>query len=175
MHILLDYLIVFLGAGIGGALRHTVNVAAFRLLGSGFPSTRSPSILSVRSSWACWRDGLPTRPILARRGGYSSPPAFWVDSRPFPRSRSTWRCPPSVGRAQLPIRGGFGRGVSNSPVCRSVCRPAPRLTRLMNQFCSRRKLWALLSAAFAALTAIFAGRSRSRTSIPTSPPSSAPS
>ena len=31
------YLIVFLGAGIGGALRHGVNVAAVRLLGYGFP------------------------------------------------------------------------------------------------------------------------------------------
>ena len=31
------YLIVFLGAGIGGALRHGVNVGAARLLGYGFP------------------------------------------------------------------------------------------------------------------------------------------
>ena len=31
------YLIVFLGAGLGGALRHGVNVAALRLLGSGLP------------------------------------------------------------------------------------------------------------------------------------------
>lgn len=31
------YLIVFLGAGIGGAARHGVNVAALRLLGFGFP------------------------------------------------------------------------------------------------------------------------------------------
>ena len=31
------YLIVFLGAGIGGALRHGVNVAAARLFGSGLP------------------------------------------------------------------------------------------------------------------------------------------
>jgi CrcB protein len=31
------YLIVFLGAGIGGALRHGVNVGAGRLLGYGFP------------------------------------------------------------------------------------------------------------------------------------------
>ena len=31
------YLIVFLGAGIGGALRHGVNVAATRLFGFGFP------------------------------------------------------------------------------------------------------------------------------------------
>ena len=31
------YLIVFLGAGIGGALRHGVNVGAARLFGYGFP------------------------------------------------------------------------------------------------------------------------------------------
>ena len=31
------YLIVFLGAGLGGAARHGVNVAALRLLGFGFP------------------------------------------------------------------------------------------------------------------------------------------
>jgi fluoride exporter len=31
------YLVVILGAGIGGALRHGVNVAALRLLGPGFP------------------------------------------------------------------------------------------------------------------------------------------
>ena len=33
----MGYLIVFLGAGIGGALRHGVNIAAARLLGLGFP------------------------------------------------------------------------------------------------------------------------------------------
>src|SRR3954468_19421375 len=31
------YLIVFIGAGIGGALRHGVNVAATRQFGFGFP------------------------------------------------------------------------------------------------------------------------------------------
>jgi CrcB protein len=31
------YLIVFLGAGIGGAVRHGVNVGAARLFGYGFP------------------------------------------------------------------------------------------------------------------------------------------
>lgn len=31
------YLIVFLGAGLGGALRHGVNTVALRWLGSGFP------------------------------------------------------------------------------------------------------------------------------------------
>ena len=31
------FLVVFLGAGIGGALRHGVNLASLRLLGPGFP------------------------------------------------------------------------------------------------------------------------------------------
>lgn len=31
------YLIVFIGAGIGGALRHGVNISAGRFLGIGFP------------------------------------------------------------------------------------------------------------------------------------------
>jgi len=33
----LAYLIVFLGAGIGGALRHGVNLAAARFIGTSFP------------------------------------------------------------------------------------------------------------------------------------------
>ena len=34
---MLAYLIVFLGAGLGGCLRHTVNLLAAKLLGTGFP------------------------------------------------------------------------------------------------------------------------------------------
>jgi len=34
---MLSYLVVFIGAGVGGAMRHGVNVAALKLLGSGFP------------------------------------------------------------------------------------------------------------------------------------------
>lgn len=33
----MNYLIVFLGAGIGGALRHGVNAGSMRLFGQGFP------------------------------------------------------------------------------------------------------------------------------------------
>jgi CrcB protein len=36
MHILPGYIVVFVRAGLGGALRHGVNLAALRLLGS-FP------------------------------------------------------------------------------------------------------------------------------------------
>ena len=33
----MGYLIVFLGGGLGAALRHGINLAAFRLVGTGFP------------------------------------------------------------------------------------------------------------------------------------------
>ncbi|MFN3628239.1 MAG: fluoride efflux transporter CrcB, partial [Parvibaculum sp.] len=33
----MPYLIVFLGAGIGGMARHAINTAAARILGYGFP------------------------------------------------------------------------------------------------------------------------------------------
>src|SRR5271155_595163 len=33
----MGFLIVFLGGGIGAALRHGINLAAFRLVGTGFP------------------------------------------------------------------------------------------------------------------------------------------
>jgi CrcB protein len=44
------YLIVFLGAGIGGALRHGVNVGAARLFGFGFPF--GTLIVNVAGSFA---------------------------------------------------------------------------------------------------------------------------
>src|SRR3546814_18797125 len=37
VHSFSGYIFFFLGAGLGGALRHGVNGAALRLLGSGFP------------------------------------------------------------------------------------------------------------------------------------------
>src|SRR5256714_14108716 len=43
------YLIVFLGAGIGGALRHGINVGAARLFGFGFPF--GPLIVNIAGSF----------------------------------------------------------------------------------------------------------------------------
>ena len=44
------YFIIFLGAGIGGALRHGVNVGAARMLGYGFPF--GTLIVNVAGSFA---------------------------------------------------------------------------------------------------------------------------
>lgn len=44
------YLIVFIGAGIGGAARHGVNIGAARLLGTGFPY--GTFIVNVAGSFA---------------------------------------------------------------------------------------------------------------------------
>ncbi|TPE50190.1 fluoride efflux transporter CrcB [Amaricoccus solimangrovi] len=58
-----NYLIVALGAGIGGAMRHGVNVTAARLLGTGFPfGTLTVNVLGS------FMMGLLTQVFLARPG-----------------------------------------------------------------------------------------------------------
>jgi CrcB protein len=84
------YAIVFLGAGIGGALRHAVNLAAFRLLGTGFPfGTLAINILGsfvmglVAEYWAL-KAGLPqtTRLFLTTGvlGGFTTFSAFSLET-----------------------------------------------------------------------------------------------
>ena len=58
------YLIVFLGAGIGGALRHGVNVGATKLFGYGFPY--GTFIVNVLGSFAM---GLLAGFFVYRAGG----------------------------------------------------------------------------------------------------------
>ena len=84
------YLIVFIGAGIGGALRHGVNVAATRLFGFGFPF--GTLIVNVTGSFAmgllagyfAYRSGVPqhvrlflTTGIL---GGFTTFSTFSLDA-----------------------------------------------------------------------------------------------
>ena len=84
------YLLVFLGAGIGGALRHGVNVAALRLLGPGFPhgtimvNIAGSLIMGLLAGWFAhkadpgqtWRLFLTTG-IL---GGFTTFSAFSLDA-----------------------------------------------------------------------------------------------
>ena len=84
------YLIVFIGAGIGGALRHGVNVGATRLFGFGFPF--GTFIVNVVGSFAMgllagyfiYRPGVPqhlrlflTTGIL---GGFTTFSSFSLDA-----------------------------------------------------------------------------------------------
>ena len=83
------YLIVFIGAGIGGALRHGVNVAAVRLFGYGFPfgtlivNVVGSFLIGLLAGYFAVRPGIPqdirlflTTGIL---GGFTTFSAFSLD------------------------------------------------------------------------------------------------
>ena len=83
------YLIVFAGAGLGGAARHAVNVAAARL-GYGFPwgtlavNVAGSFLMGVLAAWFALRTGIPqhvklflTTGIL---GGFTTFSAFSLDA-----------------------------------------------------------------------------------------------
>jgi CrcB protein len=84
------YLIVFLGAGIGGAMRHGVNVAATRLLGFGFPfgtlivNIVGSFLMGLLAGYFAFRPGLEqhfrlflTTGVL---GGFTTFSAFSLDA-----------------------------------------------------------------------------------------------
>ena len=99
------YLIVFVGAGIGGALRHGVNVGATRLFGFGFPF--GTFIVNVLGSFAMgllagffvYRAGVPqhlrlflTTGIL---GGFTTFSTFSLDAALL------------IERHSLPVAAGY--------------------------------------------------------------------
>lgn len=86
------YLLVFLGAGIGGALRHAVNTGCFRLFGSGFPwGTLAVNVIGsftmgAVAAWLAFRAGegwsQPLRLFLTTGilGGFTTFSAFSLDA-----------------------------------------------------------------------------------------------
>ena len=86
----MSYLVVFAGAGIGGALRHGVNVASARLFGYGFPygtlivNVLGSFLMGVLAGYFLLRTGAPqsvrlflTTGIL---GGFTTFSAFSLDA-----------------------------------------------------------------------------------------------
>lgn len=84
------YLIVFLGAGIGGAMRHGVNVGAARLFGYGFPygtlivNVAGSFLMGLLAGYFAFRPGIGqhmrlflTTGIL---GGFTTFSAFSLDA-----------------------------------------------------------------------------------------------
>ena len=84
------YLIVFLGAGIGGALRHGVNVGAVRLFGYGFPlgtlivNIIGSFLMGLLAGYFAFRPGIGQHVRLFLTtgvlGGFTTFSAFSLDS-----------------------------------------------------------------------------------------------
>jgi CrcB protein len=87
----MNLLLVFLGAGLGGALRHAVNVAAARLLGYGFPwatlivNVVGSLLMGVLAGWLALKAGeawASMRLFFATGilGGFTTFSAFSLDA-----------------------------------------------------------------------------------------------
>lgn len=85
----MTYLIVFLGAGIGGALRHGVNVAAARIFGYGFPwgtmivNVAGSFLMGILAGYFAYRTGigqhLKLLLVTGVLGGFTTFSAFSLD------------------------------------------------------------------------------------------------
>ncbi len=84
------YLIVFVGAGLGGALRHGVNVGAARLFGYGFPfgtlivNVAGSFLMGLFAGYFAFRPGMSqhVRLLLTTGflGGFTTFSAFSLDA-----------------------------------------------------------------------------------------------
>ena len=96
----MGYLIVFFGAGIGGALRHGVNLSAARLFGLGFPlgtiivNVAGSLLMGLLAGYFAFRTGVPqhmrlflTTGIL---GGFTTFSAFSLDAALLMERHAYW-------------------------------------------------------------------------------------
>ena len=84
------YLIVFFGAGIGGALRHGVNVGAAKLFGYGFPygtlivNVAGSFLMGLLAGYFAFRPGIGQHMRLflttGMLGGFTTFSAFSLDA-----------------------------------------------------------------------------------------------
>ncbi|HEX6410698.1 MAG TPA: fluoride efflux transporter CrcB [Sphingomicrobium sp.] len=96
----MGYLIVFAGAGIGGALRHGVNLAAARMFGLGFPfgtiivNVLGSFLLGVLAGYFAFRTGLPQHVRLFLTtgvlGGFTTFSAFSLDAALLMERHAYW-------------------------------------------------------------------------------------
>jgi len=122
MHPLFVYFIVFLGAGLGGTLRHAVNVIAPRLLGSDYPystilvNAGGSLMMGLMAGWfaykgdsaQAWRLFLATGVL----GGFTTFSTFSLDAALLWERGATWNVAiyvmSSVTLALGGIIGGIG-------------------------------------------------------------------
>ena len=108
------YLIVFVGAGIGGAFRHGVNVGAARLLGYEFPygtllvNVFGSFVMGLLAGYFAFRPGVPqhmrlflTTGIL---GGFTTYSTFSLDTALLIERHAYWL-------AAAYVAGSFAAGM----------------------------------------------------------------
>ena len=86
----MGYLVVFVGAGVGGAIRHFMNVWVARLMGTGFPwntfviNVTGSLVMGLVAGWFALKGGATghLRLFLATGilGGYTTFSAFSLDA-----------------------------------------------------------------------------------------------
>lgn len=103
------YLVVFLGAGLGGALRHGVNVASARFFGAAFPwhtlavNVGGSFAMGVLAAWFAFRAGegwsQPAKLFLTTGilGGFTTFSAFSLDAMLLWERGTPWLAAAYVG------------------------------------------------------------------------------
>jgi CrcB protein len=96
----MGYLIVFAGAGLGGALRHGANIASERLFGTGFPyatlfvNVAGSLLMGLLAGYFLTRAGIPqhTRLFLTTGvlGGFTTFSAFSLDAALLIERHAYW-------------------------------------------------------------------------------------
>ena len=96
----MGYAIVFAGAGIGGALRHGVNLAAARLFGLGFPfgtlivNVLGSFLMGLLAGYFLMRTGIPQHMRLFLTtgflGGFTTFSAFSLDAALLLERHAYW-------------------------------------------------------------------------------------
>ena len=121
MHPLFVYFIVFLGAGLGGTLRHAVNVIAPRLLGSDYPyntilvNAGGSLMMGLMAGWfaykgdsaQAWRLFLTTGVL----GGFTTFSTFSLDAALLWERGETWNVAIYVMSSVTLALGGIIGGI----------------------------------------------------------------
>ena len=109
------YLIVFIGAGIGGALRHGVNLGAARMFGHGFPlgtlvvNVLGSFLIGLLAGYFAWRTGISQHMRLflttGLLGGFTTFSAFSLDTVLLVERHNLWL---AAGYALGTVAAGVG-------------------------------------------------------------------
>jgi hypothetical protein len=124
----MGFLIVFLGGGIGAALRHGVNLASARLLGTGFnyatlfENVTGSVIMGLLVGYFAFQGGAPQHVRLFLTTGILGAHLLGVLTRYHPAlsARRAWPC----GALRHSFRRAFGR----RPASGTDAGAAPRVT-----------------------------------------------